>query len=291
MPDSTRALVSVIVPTCDRPELLRRCLDRLAPGAQALEAHRYEVIVADDGSRARASTALEATHPWARVIEGPRQGPAANRNAGARASGARYLAFTDDDAIPSSGWLASFVAALDEETHVYEGRTTCDGGFGSPLYHAPINEDGGRLWSCNFLASAEAFARVGGFDEAFRFPHMEDQDLRIRFEQAGYRIRFVREATVDHPPRRQPDGGRLGAHREAEVRFMYKHGARRPVGPALLRKIARYRLGVIRHTPKSFDSMRAAWSLTREFSHVAVHLRAWEARYAAEFPPVRAAKP
>ncbi len=291
MPESTRSLVSVIVPTCDRPELLRRCLDRLAPGAQALEAHRYEVIVADDGSRASARAALQATHPWARVVEGPRQGPAANRNAGARAADTRYLAFTDDDAIPSSGWLASFIAVLDEGTHVYEGRTTCDGGFRSPLFHAPINEDGGRLWSCNFLASAEAFTRVGGFDEAFRFPHMEDQDLRIRFEQAGYRIRFVREATVDHPPRRQPDGGRLGAHREAEVRFMYKHGARRPVGPALLRRIARYRLGVIRHTPKSFDSMRAAWSLTRELSHVAVHLRGWEARYAAEFPPVRAAKP
>ena len=120
---------------------------------------------------------------------------------------------------------------------------------------------------------------------------MEDQDLRIRFEQAGYRIRFVPEATVDHPARRQPKGDRLGAYREAEVRFMYKHGSRRPVGPELLRKIVRYRLGVIRDTPKSLDSARAAWSLMREFSHVAAHLRAWEARYAAEFPPPRAGKP
>jgi GT2 family glycosyltransferase len=289
MPELLRPLVSVIVPTCDRLDLLRQCLDRLAPGAQRLDPSRYEVVVADDGLRMSARAALAATHPSVRVVEGPRRGPAANRNAGAAASCGTYLAFTDDDTLPSAQWLSSLVAAVDTRTDVYEGRTTCDGGFGSPLYHAPVNENGGKLWSCNFMASASAFARVNGFDEAFSFPHMEDQDLRIRFEAAGYGIRFVREAVVDHPPRRQPSLARLGAYREAEVRFMYKHGSRRPVRAELLRKVVRYRLGVIRDTPKSFDSVRACWSLLREALHVAIHVRAWEARYAAEFPPERAA--
>jgi len=291
MPDAARPLISVVVPTRDRPELLGRCLDRLAPGSQSLDAHRYEVVVSDDGEPGRAAATLARTHPWARVVAGPRRGPAANRNAGAAAARGEWIAFTDDDTEPSPQWLGAFVSASERDPlDVYEGRTTCEGGFGSPLYHAPVNETGGKLWSCNFLVRAAAFAAVGGFDEAFVFPHMEDQDLRLRLEAAGCRIRFVRDAVVNHPPRRQPGGRRLGAYREAEVRFLYKHGAPRPVRGRLLAKVVRYRLGVIRSTPKSLDTLRALWSLAGELGHVLVHVGAWERRSAAEFPaPVRAA--
>ena len=219
-----------------------------------------------------------------RVVAGPRRGPAANRNAGAQAAGGEWIAFTDDDTVPSTEWLAAFAAALTPGVDVYEGRTTCEAGFGSPRWHAPVNETGGRLWSCNLLVHAAAFARVGGFDEAFRFPHMEDQDLRVRLLAYGG-IQFVRDAVVDHPPRRQPGGARLGAYREAEVRFLYKHGAPRPVARALYRNIVRYRLGVIRSTPKSLDTAGALWSMVCELSHVARHIGAWERAAAREFPP------
>lgn len=284
MPQDIRLLISVVVPTRDRPVLLRRCLDQLAPGAQTLAAAQYEVIVADDGVSGNMAAALGATHPWARIVAGPRRGPAANRNAGAQAARGEWIAFTDDDTVPSKGWLAAFMAARRPGVEVYEGRTTCEGGFGSPLWHAPVNESGGRLWSCNFLVQAQAFARVDGFDEAFRYPHMEDQDMRVRLLANG-EIRFVRDAVVDHPPRRQPGGARLGAYREAEVRFLYKHGAPRPVARALYRQIVRYRLGVIRSTPKSLDTIGALWSLGRELAFVARHVGAWERASAAEFPP------
>jgi GT2 family glycosyltransferase len=288
-PDTVHPLISVVVPTRDRPELLGRCLDRLAPGSQALDARRYEVVVTDDGEPGRAASLLARTHPWVRVVAGPRRGPAANRNAGAAAARGEWIAFTDDDTEPSPQWLQAFVAASETDAcEVYEGRTTCEGGFGSPLYHAPVNETGGKLWSCNFLVRASVFAAVGGFDEAFAFPHMEDQDLRLRLEAMGERIRFVPDAVVNHPPRRQPGGRRLGAYREAEVRFLYKHGAPRPVRGRLLATIARYRLGVIRTTPKSLDTFRALWSLAGEMGYVLAHVGAWERRSAAEFPaPVR----
>jgi GT2 family glycosyltransferase len=166
---------------------------------------------------------------------------------------------------------------------VYEGRTTCDGGFGSPLYHAPVNETGGRLWSCNFMVSAGVFARVGGFDEGFPFPHMEDQDLRLRLAAAGERTTFVPAAVVNHPPRRQPPGARLGAYRESEVRFHVKHHGRPERRAALLKRVVRYRLGVIRDTPKSLDTVLALWSLCREAGHVVRHVGGWERRALAEF--------
>ena len=68
MSEPSHPLVSVVVPTCNRADLLRRCLDRLAPGAQRLDAARYEVIVADDGAPGSAAMAIEKTHPWARTV-------------------------------------------------------------------------------------------------------------------------------------------------------------------------------------------------------------------------------
>jgi len=213
---------------------------------QTLDRRQYEVIVTDDGNSGSARLELAATHSWVRVVNGPGHGPAANRNAGASAAHGNWIAFTDDDTEPNANWLSAFIKARIEGVHVYEGRTTCDGGFRSPLFHAPENLTGGRLWSCNILIRSVTFAAVGGFDEAFQYPHMEDQDLRLRLLAAGERILFVPEAIVNHPPRRQPPGDRLGAYRESEVRYLYKHGAARPVRGQLYARIIRYRIGVIR---------------------------------------------
>ena len=57
----TTEFFSVVIPTCHRNDLLARCLDRLAPGAQTLPAARYEVIVSDDGSVTTAEVLLRET--------------------------------------------------------------------------------------------------------------------------------------------------------------------------------------------------------------------------------------
>lgn len=259
-------------------------MDRLAPGSQRIDPQSYEVIVSDDGVREPALDWMRASHPWARVVAGPRRGPAANRNAGAAAARGEWIAFTDDDTEPATEWLSAFAAATGDGADIYEGRTTCDGGFGSPLYYAPVNETGGWLWSCNFLVAAVAFRSVGGFDEGFCFPNAEDQDLRDRMRDAGFATRFVREALVNHPPRRIPGGARLGAYREADVRYMYKRGEVRPVWPVLLRKIVRNKFNLIRDTPKSVDTLLACGSLARELLYTVRHVRAWEAECAREFP-------
>src|SRR5438552_17841427 len=98
-------LISVIIPTCHRNDLLVRCLDGLAPGKQDLLPEHYEVIVSDDGSRSTAEKLIAGTYPWARWVTGPRRGPAANRNHGAKHARGEWLAFVDDDCLPDKGWL------------------------------------------------------------------------------------------------------------------------------------------------------------------------------------------
>ena len=201
---------SVVVPTRERHETLAACLGRLAPGEQSLAASAYEVIVSDDSRSEGTRAFLAERFPWARWVAGPARGPAANRNQGAAEARGRWLAFSDDDSLPSREWLAAFdaLAGHAPEPAALEGRTTCEAGFGTPMHYAPVNELGGRFWSCNIAVRGDRFRAVGGFDEGFTVPHMEDQDLRERLRLAGTRIAWVPDAVVDHPPRRQPSGRR-----------------------------------------------------------------------------------
>jgi GT2 family glycosyltransferase len=250
-----------------------------------MEGSRYEVVVTDDGDFAATDAWLRAEFPWARHVRGPQRGPAANRNTGARAAHGAWLVFADDDIVPSREWLAAFAAAARDDRSVLEGKTTCEAGLASPRHHAPENLTGGVLWSCNFAVRRAAFVGIAGFDEGFAYPHMEDADLRERLRAAGYALTWVPEAVVDHPPRRQPSGTRLGRYREAEVRYLYKYGAPRPVRWRLMRGIVLSRLVNIRVRPKGLDSLAALWALGAEVWQLVRHGAAWERASAREFPP------
>ncbi len=275
-------MISVVIPTCRRPDLLARCLDRLAPGAQTLPADQYEVIVTDDGEPT-VERFLTEKYPWVSWGPGPRRGPAANRNAGARRARGEWLAFTDDDCVPDPNWLAGFTTATHAGCRVYEGKTTCMAGIHSPFDLAPVNITGGWLWSCNILIRRDTFEGVGGFDEVFLYPHMEDVDLRERLVQAGYPFEFVPGAAVDHPPRRLPSGRQLARYHESNVYHWYKNGHRGLASTRLLYLITRFRLSTIRRHRLTGDTLRAIGSLTNELGGTLVRLPLWEWKYRWRF--------
>ncbi len=221
-----RGLISVVVPTCQRDDLLAKCLDCLAHGAQTIPAGRYEVVVTDDGRESTAERMVADRFPWAKWVQGPGRGPAANRNHGVRSSAGRWIVFTDDDCLPKPGWLAAYLESISDGFEVYEGKTICEDIIRSPLYEAPINEKGGFLWSCNMMISRQLFDELGGFDENFPFPAMEDVDLRERVQESGRSFLFVEEAVVNHPVRRKRSGRRMGELHEALVYDLFKHGKR-----------------------------------------------------------------
>lgn len=268
---SSAPRISVVIPTRNRPVELGACLARLAPGEQSLDATAYEVIVADDGDAAATSARLARDFPFARAITGPRRGPAANRNAGARAAQAPWIAFTDDDTLPSKEWLASLLA-ITEGHDVVEGRTTCAAGIHSPMQTAPINESGGWWWSCNLGVRREFFLDVlGGFDERFPFAHMEDVDFRERARAAGAREIFSRDAVVDHPPRRLTVGKSRAATHAAWMLYRALHGL--PYSRSmLLRELVRHRSRDWLRSPLSADGLAYAFGSVVE---IAVVLNRW----------------
>ena len=194
-------IFSVIVPTCQRDGLLVRCLDRLAPDAQRSFAGPYEVIVSDDGSPSTSEALVQSRFPWARWVEGPRRGPASNRNHGAHNSTGQWLVFVDDDCTPDPDYLAAFSQAIgaNPDSNVFEGRTYVDRPRRSLAESAPINESGGCLWSCNFAIRRSLFDTMKGFDERFPYPAMEDVEFRLRLKHRSEGFRFVAKAAVCHP--------------------------------------------------------------------------------------------
>lgn len=200
-PSSPTPAISVIVPTFRRADLLQRCLECLQVAVARAEVP-CEIVVSDDEAAPGAAGTLAAKFPEVRFVQGPGRGPAANRNHGASHARGAWLYFTDDDCEPEPDWIVAFLAAerAQPAIRVLEGRTYA----GARIAYdeeAPVNECGGYLWSCNFAIRAELFRRLGGFDERFPFPRLEDVDLRERLRDHDERILYVDGAAVLHPPR------------------------------------------------------------------------------------------
>jgi GT2 family glycosyltransferase len=164
---------------------------------------------------------------WASWVDGPRRGPAANRNNGAKHARGKWLVFVDDDCRPSPGLLLAYHRAAAEHPEVVclEGKTLPDRPRLSAREFSPVNETGGAFWSCNVAYSRTVFEQVGGFDEGFLYPIMEDMDLAARVVESGGRTLFVPEAIVTHPWRQASDSFRKRS--KSLRRFLAKHPGHR----------------------------------------------------------------
>ncbi len=102
--------VSVILPTRDRLDALRRALDSVA--AQSFSDH--EVIVIDDGSTDGTRAWLAGEAGTARVLATDRaRGAGAARNLGIAVARGELIAFLDDDDVWQRAYLERQVAHLD----------------------------------------------------------------------------------------------------------------------------------------------------------------------------------
>ena len=102
-------LFSVIVPTHDRLDLLKRAVESISEQTYA----DYEIIVIDDGSKDGTKDWLAEAGSSLRVITQSNVGPGGARNAGAKIARGRYLAFLDSDDVWFPWTLAVYREALE----------------------------------------------------------------------------------------------------------------------------------------------------------------------------------
>lgn len=207
--------VSVVVPTCKRPELITRCLDALL--AQDFDAEDYEIIIVDDANcaetrqlvmcRAEKARLCEHTIRYMPVTSTCSHGPAAARNAGWRAARGEIIAFTDDDCIPCQQWLKAGVAAMVDGVAGVSGRLTV------PLEGVPTDYEynASQLGENDFVTAncfyrRDALLAVGGFDERYTYAWREDSDLAFTLLKRRATFANAPDALVVHPVRPAPWG-------------------------------------------------------------------------------------
>jgi GT2 family glycosyltransferase len=217
---------SIVIPTYRRHQSLAECLNCLAHyfelSRQDQPCLAVQVIVSDDAGESDLRDFLSQHYPWAIYTKGPGRGPAANRNHGARQASGEWIVFTDDDCLPQPGWIEAY-AALADRYDLLEGRTSAIGTRTRVDEECPINETGGYLWSCNFAIKSHYFLALGGFNEDFPAPAMEDVELNVRVNKACLERGFVAAALVFHPWRLRKGYKFARAYASSVAKFVSLH--------------------------------------------------------------------
>jgi GT2 family glycosyltransferase len=229
--------IAIAVAAHGRPEQLARTL----PRHLALP-ERPRVVLVDD-----ASPRPLAAPAGVELVRLGRQAGGAARNAGARAAGTPYVAFTDDDAWWEPGVLGRACALLDRhprlavvQPHVLVGADerddpTCLEMARSPLPAAP-GQPGHPLLSfvaCAVVVRREAFAAAGGFHARLGVGG-EEELLGWDLAAAGWQMSYVPELIAHHAP--PPSARSRLERREALIRnILWTTWLRRPARTAARR--------------------------------------------------------
>jgi GT2 family glycosyltransferase len=237
--------VTVIIPTVDRPEILRDCLqgalsqlragDEVIVVAQGTSSQRQATaaMVAAVGSGPGAVEEANGEGPVVRVAEEPEPNLPAARNRGLREASTQVAVFLDDDAVPLPGWLDGLLRAFGEGADLIAGRLVEEPDLTTNSHRRPgawltctghtrrnynTSEPGvsGLAPGGNMAVRRELALAAGGFDEALGSGSAvyEDTEFAERLRHRGAAVRYVPEAAVEHRAVRTggcwqvPGGGR-----------------------------------------------------------------------------------
>lgn len=273
--------VSVVVPTCDRPELLMRALTSVL--AQTFT--DFEVVVVDDGQEPVAERVLAALGDGRirSVRHSPgRQGGSKARNTGIREARAELVAFLDDDDVWEADKLERQIRAMEGAGATVGFCVTGALVESEREQHVNHVEEGVHDFSTialirlnGFLTSSlmvrrEVFETVGYFDEAF--PSHQEAELMIRvtreYKGAGIDAPLVRMNMFEH----EHIGGSLARRIAGRILLLEKHAQRFIDRPDLLAR-HHFTLGLWYRDSAQYKEARQsflmAWALHKRLRYLA----------------------
>jgi GT2 family glycosyltransferase len=197
--------ISLVIPVHNGGHMFAQCLRAV----QAADPPPDELIVVADGDTDGSGDLAEKF--GAKVIRTPSpRGPATARNIGANTALGGLILFVDADVVLRPSTIAVVTAFFRDNPGI-------DAIFGSydddpsernflsqykNLFHHYVHqtakEDAATFWGACGAIRREVFMAVGGFDEKYHRPCIEDIDLGYRLRRAGFRIYLLKALQVKH---------------------------------------------------------------------------------------------
>jgi len=220
---------SIVIPTYNRLDGLRRVLAALEGQPGVLEG-RAEVVVVDDGSSDGTGDWLQRRArdlPALKVLGQANAGPARARNRGASTARGEIVLFLGDDTVPAPGWLDEHLeehrlfggggplavvgyTSFPERAHRPFARYVNEYGaqFGYLLIERPTDVPFNFFYTSNVSVPRRFLLDLGGFREDFPAAAWEDIELAYRAVAEGMRLRYLPRARTIHEHRVSPRGFR-----------------------------------------------------------------------------------
>jgi len=224
--------ISVIIPTYNRSNILRKCLEALA--LQTFPSDRFEVIVSDDGSEddtrgiSESFAGKDLAHLCYRWQ--PNRGASAARNQAILAAKGKVLLIINDDTIATRTLLEEHLRTHQrylEENFAVLGRVTISEDvpfsiFAKVHLDASFNLLNGKtelnwraFYTCNISVKKSLLLNFGLFEEKIQVLH-EDLELGERLSHHGLKIIYEPRALAYHHHYLEEKDYLNAAKREAE---------------------------------------------------------------------------
>lgn len=179
-----------------------------------------EIIVVDNGSTDGSAQLIAESFPSVKLIYATNLGFGGGNNLGAEHACGEYLVFVNPDTVVTPGWWQALVEALAADKNVgmttsrillaedparlntagndvhLTGLTLCRG-MGQPTtsYSEPATV--GAISGAAFAIRRDLYYILGGFDAEF-FMYMEETDLSLRAQLAGFQCRYIPQSIIHH---------------------------------------------------------------------------------------------
>ena len=217
--------VSILVPTRDRPELLRACVESLLSGTDYPD---FELLLVDNGTTDPEALALLASlsgRAGVRVLrdDAPFNYSALNNRAARQATGAVLALVNNDIEVIDGGWLSEMVSQAlrpgvgavgamllypDDSiqhagvvlglggiaNHAHVGEPAATGGHGG---RAKVVQAMSAVTGACLVVARDRYEQVGGLDESLQVA-FNDVDFCLRLAEAGYRNVWTPFARLYH---------------------------------------------------------------------------------------------
>ena len=270
--------VSVVIPTRDTRDDLRRCLRSVHRQAQDV---RMETVVVDNGSSDGSAEMVRQEFAWARVIRlDENTGYSGGVNRGLAVSTGELIIVLNADAMAHEGAFLVLWEALTRDPSIGAGCPRCVHPDGTPQSHghrlvaardflaqvlgkgyrdAPTHDPardafvGAPSGACLCL-TRRGLTALGGLDERLLI-YLEEQDIGRRLLAADLRSRYIAGAMVTHV------GGGATRRLNGEEVFAWSHQTRARFFRKHFSKAAATMLLAVGVTEQALRLANSCWKL------------------------------